>query len=499
MRRIILWCVAALLAPGAAFALSCSQGLPSGGLFDAASCVSGGVFSGLMCNVQGLVNSIMSSIYCGVQNAMMGPLEAAISLYIIIFGVQLMLGYVESPVGDALMRLLKIALIWVFATYSSWGIGVAYNFFFFAMQEGIGWMLTSVTGPTLGIANASTAFYYMDQLAYNLFTGPLTAQGAMLAGFITTLSIVLPPVGFLFAILSAKTLLILVRALLAYLMGISVIAFLIGMSPIFFSLALFKVTRQFFEDWLRQIISFTLQVVFMFAGLALWFRVLATLGGAFLNQLASMIEPVYDISTIASISLPVQGYGICYPAAPCDHPWLASQLVEEGSFIYFLVINLVSLCIVAYCFDTLMKLLPSLAKQLAGPAYAPQLGGPIGMTRPDIGAVRYPGMSQLSQIGLRGMGGGGFFSGLNTAFADAAPRQGDQENADLARLRDQANTLALSAEQELRDYTGAVSDARRGEIEREIQTLKEAAQAGNRSLIINSTRELNQMLIRLRR
>src|SRR5262249_5130974 len=107
-----------------------------------------------------------------------------------------------------------------------------------------------------------------------------------------------------------KTLLICARCLVSYLLAMSSIAFLITLSPIFLSLALFRPTQHFFNDWLKFLISFSLQIVFLFTGLALWITVILQLGGFFAN-LASMVRPVQQTVLAVNPRFPMNTWGLC--------------------------------------------------------------------------------------------------------------------------------------------------------------------------------------------
>lgn len=421
--RLILSLLAALLTPRAALAqmatLGCINGAPVPGTHLYATACPGvmgmeNIFSSLACNFQSIMDQVLSYVYCGAQNALVGPLQAAITAYVVIFGVQFMLGHVQATLGEAMMRIVKISLILMFAMNSAWGIGYAYNFFITAMQSGVGWALESVMPgivPPGSPYTTSMTFAYFDTLLYGLITGPFTAQGARLAGFIAVLSYIIPPVFMMYVYFSTKSIAILIRALLSYLLGISAIAFLMALSPIFLSFALFRPTYRFFDDWLRYIISFTLQIVLIFAGVALWLNVVSQLG-TFFTQLSGIIVPVQQIAAAGAVQTAVDSFGICpftstntplgpvLTCIPGMDPLLPSALVQQGSFVYFLSINLLALCTVVYCFDTLIKMLPNLARQLAGPSYAPALGGGnvFGQSSRLLGGFNFPGSKLFESV-----------------------------------------------------------------------------------------------------
>lgn len=426
--RLLLVAILALLPAEAwAAALTClDTGEAVGTLYDTgASCagVSGfsNLFSGIVCDYQTVLDEVLRKVYCGVQANMRGPLALALVMYIAFYGIQFATGMTDANYKEMIYRMLKLALVWMFATQAEWAINLGYNFFLSAIDLGISVSLKTIMPvggagmPAVpGAWTQNVAFHYMDAIVYNAVTGPFSANGAKLAGFIGVLSYIVPPLFMMFVFFTVKTITIFIRALAIYLLSISAIAFMFVVSPIFFSCALFQVTFRFFDDWVRYVISFALQVILVFAGVALWISVMTTLGNFFI-QLASIIVPLQEIVQAGTVRVPVNSWGVCplnsyynptfIPAYQCGggpviYP---TALVHNQAFMYFVTFNLLSLCIVAYAFDALIKQMPQLARQLAGPASVPALGGGGGSI---LGGVHFPGLG-----GLDGAGKGGLFSG----------------------------------------------------------------------------------------
>ncbi len=406
----------ATLAPENAFAgatLTCAGPVPVGYLYDTATTCNGvtglqNLFSGLVCDYQMILDHIMAKVYCAIQDGIVQPLSLLILLFIMIYGLQLIIGMVQPAAREVVTRLLKICLVWFFATQAVFGIGVVYNFFIDFANQGISWMLAVIPMPAVDAPHPfcamapitppvnieRLAFSKMDYLICKTITGPFTASGAALSGFFAVMAWVIPPLFMMFIYFIVKSLAIFVRCLFSYLLCISAIAFMITLSPIFMSFALFRPTYRFFDDWLRYLISFTMQIILIFGGAALWITVMMQLGG-FFESLAAMVRPVKEITEAGGMRNPIDTWGICRhhlattpwgPKLVCDPglPLKPSELINHQMFMFFMIMNLLVVAITAYVFDTLMKMIPGLARQLAGPAYAPQIGGGQGM-----GAVNF--------------------------------------------------------------------------------------------------------------
>lgn len=436
---------AMILLPSEAFAaaLACLGPTPVSGstLFDSTKYCTGitgiqDIFSGLVCDYNSIINDILSRVYCSIQDAVSMPIKLAATLYIAILGLQILMGYASLSAFDMMWRAVKLTLIVAFATEAAYGINVAYNFFIGAMNDGISWVLGALMPPATGLTNQfcsppmpnaslpseMNAFRYMDYLVCKSVTGPFTEQGAKLAGFIAVLSYIVPPVFLLYVYFTITALKILVRGLISYLLSVSAIAFLIALGPIFLGLALFRATYHFFDDWMRFLISFTLQIVLVFAGIAMWLTVVNTLG-TFFDNLVNLIIPIKDVGILAGgVNSPVDSWGICRETVPNpmggpETPNIVmawnnatfsmtatcldtsfyhypSELPKAAKLLFWMVMNLLTLSTVAYVFDALVSHIPELARQLAGPSYTPSLGsaGPIKFSN------------------LTGGGGGGGFS-----------------------------------------------------------------------------------------
>lgn len=429
------------------------------------------IFSGIICSFMEVIDTVLSKMYCGLQYILKPVLAVALTLYVMVFGIMIATGYIQANSKEVITRLLKIAMIVAFATTAAWGIGLAFNFFIVFIQTGIGWMVTFLfpvdPGEFPGWAWERAIFLYIDQIIYCLILGPFTSAGSgmdefckwitpfggnnsQLLGFIAVMGLHIAPLFALFFYFFLQALIIFIRALLTYLLGIAAIAFLIAISPIFLGFALFQPTVHLFESWLKYMISFALQIVLIFAVLALWFTVM-WMAGDFFQQLSSVVVPYKELLWGIQVSNPVDNWGLCeYQFTPGVFPRLgctgrpiiipASVLITDNRFILWVFIHLTMLIILTYAFDTLMRNVPDLARQLSGPKYAPMLAGGHGP-----GALQPAGMSSLES--LRDSGGGGIrklFGGGGADWEGVKKRFGGDDvggGAVKEFLRQQANMV----------------------------------------------------------
>lgn len=212
----------------------------------------------------------------GMTAAAVGTtLQIGASLAIILVFLNALLQFRPQPVGDIVILCIKLILIAQFATV--WG---QFNSIASAIVNGMdsiaGAMLAGTANPNAGLAAAfddmldrlaTSANTTMDQLSY-------MSRAVMSVAFMA-----------LQAITAATAGLILIFALV-------MITIHIGLAPIFIGLSIFRATSDFFFQWLRSTVSYTLYPV-----------VIAAVLGAMIRLTQGMVDNLdpTSISSIASI------------------------------------------------------------------------------------------------------------------------------------------------------------------------------------------------------
>lgn len=385
-----------LPAEALAQALQCVGGAPTLGthlLTTSASCTVNAthVFSGLDCMFHVLLNEVMSKMYCGLQFRLSPLLAQAITLYVLGYAIAFTAGISELTVRELVTRILKIAIIWAFAMNASWGVGLAFGFMAGSIDTVAGWML--------GGGGTSSFFVTLDQFLVNQITAPFTANGAKIIAFFVSLWYALPPLFFIFLYLMLKVMTVMIRALISYLIGLSLIAFLIALSPIFVSFALFQFTFHFFETWLRYLISMTVQIILVFAAVAVWLFVMQQYAYFFV-ELGNIVVTYVQTFGVGAARTVVNAFGVCPITlngmhASCSGTNILppTTFAQNVNLIWFLVSNMITISVVVYAFDVFIKYIPDIARQLAGPQYVPTLSGGSGHS-----AVALPGFTSIKRF-----------------------------------------------------------------------------------------------------
>jgi len=462
------------------------------------------IFSNVICNFINILNEVLGRVYCGLQHTLSTYVAMAITVYIIIFGAQILMGTTQLSSKEMVIRLLKVALVWTFVSQATWGVNTLFVFFVDFANQGIWWTLGSIrdaSGHTIAstmglthtgdITSAVPVYVYIDQLIYQAVSGPFVQMNSKVMVFFAALAYLFPPIFMIAAYWLWTTFTILARTLISFVMSLSAIAFLICLSPIFFCFILFQSTMNFFETWLKYMMSFSLQVVLVFACVAMWIMAMSNFIG-FFNQLSDVIFTDFDFKRITQIAIDEKSIGICpykvtagtaggpsgtligpnvkcyrtgfNPYAlgsdgkpteqaakdkdmlidlgnqrPADdattpegkaNPACSGSQLPEGAtqctlnrLNYFVIYHLITLIIIAYTFDALLKQAPYIAKELAGPQYVPILGK-------GFGGLGYGKMPSMSGRGRKNAG-----RGADDAAPGSASRQVSEQQSRLVGNR----------------------------------------------------------------
>ena len=207
---------------------------------------------------QTFVRPILDYVDTAVANTaglISGPLTAALTLYVVVFGWQLMSGRMQAPLADVAQRSIKIGMILALVLGGSNGLyaSLVKTPLLTTIPNEISQMVSGKTfqdnesgfdGIVAAAGKASDQIW--DSVGYGSVTG------AMKAGFATFMLTVVgyatATVGFTFAMYAKLA-----------------VGLLLGLGPIFIAFALFDATRRFFDGWLSQVANFVILQVLIAA------------------------------------------------------------------------------------------------------------------------------------------------------------------------------------------------------------------------------------------
>ena len=111
---------------------SCSNGSPVGVLYDNGRVCEFGIdtfVTGTLCRYEKILGQVVSKMFCKAQFVMLDPLQKLLILYVIIIAILFTTGMSQFTAGEAFTHLMKVALVWAFASQAELTIGLLYTFF----------------------------------------------------------------------------------------------------------------------------------------------------------------------------------------------------------------------------------------------------------------------------------------------------------------------------------------------------------------------------------
>lgn len=442
--------------------ISCdTAGVATGGIFDPAIVIAssgpvdpsnpcglatGRIFSSIACHYIIILNDVFSKFFCALQFGMKDMIMTVVTLFIVLYGARLLIGTQEATGGAIILALLKISIVFLFATQGTLGVSIIYHFFIALIEQTVNWVFAGINCPTvICLTTGSTASIFsnlddkinsvlmgtMDTtVTPNVMRNGLFVEKSELVFFIIALILIAFPLFMMAWSLIKMTITVFVSALVTFMLSITAVAFLISLSPIFMSFMLFNTTYSLFDNWLKFLVSYSLQPMIIFAILALWLNTADDFLG-FVGQLSRVMTivsadskdkvgvltiedtvkfcPIYygnNPSTIDYLSVsPFMNITLGGPTIKCctltsTNPLVCSlvepttpedpnlmpkenlitpeAMIRESKFLYFLGYHFIALTTIGYAFLHLMKMTPRIAQALSKSQSQMPLGAGFG-------------------------------------------------------------------------------------------------------------------------
>lgn len=203
--------------------------------------------------------------------AIAGAVGAVCSLSVVFFGMRLIAGRQQRIRADGVFAAIKIAAVLIF----SFNFGGMFPTLMAIMQE-LTYSVSNFMAYT-GTLQCPFAFSVwqrvdcvLDRIIGGIMPGSTLAYGllGMLFGMLfsgaTGVMIFMTGMGFLYMVLSA-----LCKSIYIYLSAMIGICIMAIISPLFVPMILFRVTKPYFDKWLRLLLGLMLQPVFLIAYLSM--------------------------------------------------------------------------------------------------------------------------------------------------------------------------------------------------------------------------------------
>ncbi|WP_374698371.1 type IV secretion system protein [Wolbachia endosymbiont (group B) of Limnophora tigrina] len=405
------------------------------------------------------------------QKRLKNTVTAVLVLALILFSIKAMSGGVRSP-QEMYMLIIKFALVIYFTTGSTMP---HYYGELTRLSNGLSEIVLKASSESKGICNykAGTDYEYTragKKVSYSYLApwdrldcrilfylgAPLEGIGGKIGtGGVVTLAILLGAapvllvagsiIGIIFAggqILVAivcifmAVLMMMVILWLCYVFILSLVALsvIVILSPLFIPMVLFQHTKGYFDGWVKELITYSLYPVILFAFLSFMFIACDKI---YFKNLNFELDKEYEEKIKASGGSKKQWFklrdGECdknEPTLACmmqNYSFKKSSILGLFNFTYMefgssLIGELLKLCLVLFLFYHFLNILPNMAAELAGNHRAALGSGstPAQMVNKALSAAKAAagGAGQAAAAAVkkaRGTGGGGGDSGKGSS------------------------------------------------------------------------------------
>jgi len=254
------------------------------------------------------LENFISSGTSNIANWVSGPLTAALTLYVVLYGYLVLRGSVQEPIIEFAFRAMKLAIIVMLVRNASDYQIYVTDLFFETLPREISQALNSGTAPS-----ASTFDSLLDKgqkCAREIWSRAswpvdiVTGVGGMM---VIGASFIVAAIGYIVSLYARLAL-----------------AIILAIGPIFIALAMFQSTRRFTESWIGQLANFVILQVLVVA--------IGSLLITCIDMTFTAIESYTDV-----LMRPVALCAICLAALYVFYqlPGIASALAAGGASLTY--------------------------------------------------------------------------------------------------------------------------------------------------------------------
>lgn len=195
--------------------------------------------------LEGFISTGTSNIAAWIT----GPLTAALTLYVILYGFMILRGSIQEPIMDFAFRAMKLAIILLLVRNASDYQSYVSTLFFETLPREVSQALNSGTQPSASIFDAlldkgqKSAIDIWSRASWPVDI--VTGIGGML---VIGASFIVAAIGYIVSLYARLAL-----------------AIMLAIGPVFIALAMFQSTRRFTEAWIGQLANFVILQVLVVA------------------------------------------------------------------------------------------------------------------------------------------------------------------------------------------------------------------------------------------
>jgi len=348
----------------------------------------GKVLSYFVCNFETIVTDTLSDVYCSIVQEATPGVNAALTLAVVFFGMAMLMGVSPFTAKELMIMAGKFSMVLAFATQAEYMIGIGYKLFMSIAKEGIVIVISHLFEGQ-NFKGIQDVFEYFDKQIMDFFKSATKeakdgnqCKNAIFA-LVALMVAAFPPLAFLGIYFLIRVLWFILRAVFGYCQGILGVTFLVTLAPIFVPFALFKFTRTLFDKWLTYLFSFSFQMVVVFAFLGMVFSI-AKKSSDSMQDYMNLVKPYDKEVRIGGWAMPWDSCSICEidktsvksaPKCKSETALPPSKVSQDANIMQFAGVKIIAMLVLFYILDIMMDFVPQMARHLAGPKYAGQIGG----------------------------------------------------------------------------------------------------------------------------
>lgn len=267
---LMLACAVGLLLPAGAYAAA-ADACTDQPIYDM---FGGGRLDSILQDIITLVATALDGVWVNLYEGIIASTNyqnavfATLTLYLLFYATSFLFGFAQATFAQALMRIIKIGIIiTVMSSLTEFNQTVVPFF-----ECGTNWLIAQMISIGGGTALNWSGCPGDPGAPFALLEGIMRQVFSPKMFIITVGSLTTGPYGPVMAMALIWTVfnifMMILKALEIYLLAMIIRTLLFGLAPVFFVFLLFDRTKHIFMGWVNQLVSFSLQPVFMFAFLA---------------------------------------------------------------------------------------------------------------------------------------------------------------------------------------------------------------------------------------
>ncbi len=315
----------------------------------------GSLFDNEINKFSGLLSSIPKQIFTGlVDSDGTRIIRALLVLYIAFTGLSFMIGLAPITQQEGMMRIIKISIVLMLTSNNSWEFFNKYLLGFFNEKTmlGLSNIFTEFLYDTKDTCSSDNNRYRLlclmgNDLQNTIFSETFWSRiGGLLLSGLFVYAIVIVVGIIMYAIVMVKIVILFCLAML----GITIV---LSLAPIFISLILFKYTKGIFDAWIKQLLVFLMQPIFVCLAISLFRNIFIYLVDVTMGFMACKI-------CVFKLELPFWSHCFCslyMPVTLAHAPSVSSSVMVQLS-------NMLGMLIVGFSMYKFYDFAASMAQML---------------------------------------------------------------------------------------------------------------------------------------